>query len=76
MARTRRRAPAKPYTLGQWRGRQQWLCKRCGWETLGGEAAVLEHIAAAHPPKEPAAWAAAMKAAPVAENRGPQGQEG
>lgn len=40
----------KPYSLGTWRGRMQWKCKQCPWDTLEGEAAMLEHIASAHTP--------------------------
>lgn len=49
-------APAeeKPYTVGKWGGFTQWKCKLCPWDTLEGEAAMLEHLASAHaPPPKP-----------------------
>jgi hypothetical protein len=50
------KAPAeeKPYTVDQWGGFTQWQCKLCPWDTLEGEAAMLEHLASAHaPPPKP-----------------------
>lgn len=42
------------YTMGTWRGMRQWKCKLCPWDTLEGEAKMLEHIASAHkPPPSP-----------------------
>jgi len=28
---------------GQWRGREQWRCTRCQWDTLNGLAAARRH---------------------------------
>jgi len=41
----------KPYTLGKWRGHTQWKCRFCPWDTLVGEAAMLEHWATRHRPQ-------------------------
>jgi len=43
----------KPYILGTWAGRTQWKCKLCPWDTLRGEAAMLQHIATKHAPPKP-----------------------
>jgi len=40
----------RPYTIGTWRGFTQWRCKFCPWDTLEGEAAILEHLRSAHAP--------------------------
>jgi hypothetical protein len=42
-----------PYTTGEWGGMTQWKCKLCPWDTLKGEAAMLEHIATKHKPPAP-----------------------
>lgn len=42
------------WTIGTWRGRTQWQCRQCAWDTLEGEAKMLAHIKAAHrPPPSP-----------------------
>lgn len=47
-------AEERPYTVGSWRGFPQHQCKLCPWDTLEGEAKMLEHLASAHaPPPEP-----------------------
>lgn len=43
-------AEEAPYTVGSWRGFTQHQCKLCAWDTLEGEAAMLEHLASAHAP--------------------------
>lgn len=50
-----KRAPEaeRPFVVGTWRGRTQWRCRACPWDTLDGEAAIMEHIQAAHTPKPP-----------------------
>jgi hypothetical protein len=45
--------PDKPYTMGEWNGKPQWKCKLCPWDTLEGEAAMLEHLATRHKPPAP-----------------------
>lgn len=45
--------PWLPYRLGQWGGLTQWACRLCPWDTLEGEAAMMEHLAARHAPPAP-----------------------
>lgn len=42
--------PIKPeiYELGKWGGFTQWRCLFCAWDTLEGEAAMLEHYETVH----------------------------
>jgi hypothetical protein len=49
-------APENPYfTMGRWNGLPQWKCTQCPWDTLDGEATLMEHYAERHaPPPEPA----------------------
>jgi hypothetical protein len=41
------------YTMGSWNGKPQWKCSLCPWDTLEGEAAMLEHLATRHKPPAP-----------------------
>lgn len=45
------------YEVGEWRGFTQWRCKLCPWDTLAGEAEMVEHVTSAHfpPPPDPSA---------------------
>lgn len=43
-------AEERSYTVGSWRGFTQYQCKLCPWDTLEGEAAMLEHLRSAHAP--------------------------
>jgi hypothetical protein len=41
------------FEVGKWKGLQQWRCKLCQWDTLDGEAVMVEHIVSTHfPPPE------------------------
>ncbi len=42
--------PEPLFELGTWKGRTQWRCRRCPWDTLAGEAAMLAHIQNVHEP--------------------------
>lgn len=43
-----------PWVMGMWGTFTQWQCTLCRWDTLEGEAAILEHYLAVHaPPKAP-----------------------
>lgn len=37
----------------EWRGHMIWLCPRCPWDTMDGEAAVRAHLATRHAPPKP-----------------------
>lgn len=42
------------YTMGKWKGLDQWRCSKCEYTTLRGEANLLDHYTKAHimaPPK-------------------------
>lgn len=41
----------EPFEVGEWNGHVQWRCRLCPWDTLKGEAAMREHLAARHAPK-------------------------
>ena len=42
------------YTIGSWKGIVQYRCTKCPFDTVDGEAAMVEHIRTAHaPPPEP-----------------------
>jgi hypothetical protein len=36
------------YEMGMWGAFPQWKCLHCPWDTLDGEAAMLEHYARVH----------------------------
>ena len=40
--------PELPWVVGMWGGFTQWRCRLCPWDTLEGEDAMLEHVAARH----------------------------
>lgn len=46
-------ADGGPYAMGEWNGKPQWRCKLCPWDTLEGEAAMLDHMATRHKPPAP-----------------------
>lgn len=37
---------------GNWRGRAQYRCRICGWDTIEGRDAFIAHFRDAHPPLE------------------------
>jgi hypothetical protein len=41
------------FTVGTWHGQTQWQCSFCAWDTLVGEAAMMDHIRDRHLPPEP-----------------------
>jgi len=42
--------PDLPYEAGTWNKLPRWQCKLCSWDTLEGEAAMLQHIMERHAP--------------------------
>ncbi len=42
------------YEMGEWKGLPQWRCTLCPFDTLAGEAAIVDHIIRAHFPPPPA----------------------
>ena len=42
------------FMLGKWGEFTQWRCRFCPWDTLDGEAAMLEHYESVHKPPIPA----------------------
>lgn len=46
-----KRQEEKGFVLGKWRGKVQWRCTRCPWDTLKGERAMLDHIRTRHTPR-------------------------
>jgi hypothetical protein len=62
--------PAEPgpeagYTIGSWKGHKQWRCNLCPFDTLDGERAMLEHIAAKHAPPPPVVQAYDARGHPI-----------
>jgi hypothetical protein len=48
-------APNPHFTLGRWQTFTQWKCAYCPYDTLQGEAVIMEHYQERHaPPPEPA----------------------
>lgn len=43
------------YVQGTWNGLPMWTCTVCQWDTLEGEAVMLEHLRVQHLPPEPPA---------------------
>lgn len=37
-----------PWIMGTWHGLPRWQCALCPWDTLEGEAAMIEHIEQLH----------------------------
>lgn len=38
----------KLFTVTSWRGLPKHNCKLCAWDTLNGEAAIVDHLTKAH----------------------------
>lgn len=38
------------FDLATWKGFPQWCCRRCAWDTLAGEEAILAHMQEVHEP--------------------------
>jgi len=43
-------AEPSAFEPGTWKGFPQWRCRRCAWDTLAGEEAILAHILEVHEP--------------------------
>jgi len=38
------------FDMATWKGFPQWRCRRCAWDTLAGEEAILAHLQEVHEP--------------------------
>jgi hypothetical protein len=47
-------SPERPYVMARWKSKPMWQCRKCPWNTLKGEAVMLEHVDKVHGEKKPA----------------------